>query len=390
MDRILFVDDEENILSAFQREFRKEFEIETAKDPEDGLRMVAARGPFAVIVSDFRMPKADGNRFLAAVKKIAPDSVRVMLTGHADVNMAIQAVNEGSVFRFLTKPCPSDTLGKVLTAAAQQYLLVTAERDLLENTLRGCIKVLTELLALVNPEAFGRSSRIRNRVCSIAEQMKLPNVWQLETAALLSQIGCVIFPAEVQKKSCTNEQLARDESRLFDMHPEVGSGLIEKIPRMEEIAEMIKYQGKHFDGTGFPLESRNGNDIPVGARLLKVALDLDVLEAAGMSAKDALQTLKERNGRYDPQILAALRTTLQDAKPKIEVRFLRLNQLTEGMILGEDLRSDNDLVLIAQGQEVNLAILIRLRQFARTSFIKEPFRVLVPTQPNFEKVEHHQ
>jgi hypothetical protein len=174
------------------------------------------------------------------------------------------------------------------------------------------------------------------------------------------------------------------------MHPKVGSGLIENIPRMEEIAEMIKYQGKHFDGTGFPLESRNGNDIPVGARLLKVALDLDVLEAAGMSAKDALQTLKERNGRYDPQILAALRTTLQDAKPKIEVRFLRLNQLTEGMILGEDLRSDNDLVLIAQGQEVNLAILIRLRQFARTSFIKEPFRVLVPTQPNFEKVEHHQ
>jgi response regulator RpfG family c-di-GMP phosphodiesterase len=380
MDKILFVDDDQNILSAFQREFRKEFQVDTAADPEEGLKTVAARGPFAVIVSDFRMPKADGNRFLSAVKKIAPDSVRVLLTGHADVNTAIHAVNEGSVFRFLTKPCPSDTLGKVLAAAVQQYRLVTAERDLLENTLRACVKVLAELLGLVNPEAFGRSSRIRSRVRSIAEQMKLANLWQLETAALLSQIGCVIFPAGVQKKSYTNEQLTREESRLFNMHPEVGSGLIENIPRMEEIAQMIKYQGKHFNGGGSPLEHRNGNDIPMGARVLKVALDLDVLEAAGMSTKEALQTLRARNGWYDPQILAALETTLQDAKPKIEVRFLGLNELVEGMILGEDLRSDDDLVLIAQGQEVNRAMLVRLRQFGRTSSIKEPFRVLVPPE----------
>ena len=380
MDKILFVDDEENILSAFRREFRKEFDVETAKDPEDGLRTVATRGPFAVIVSDFRMPKADGNRFLSAVKKIAPDSVRVLLTGHADVNMAMQAVNEGSVFRFLTKPCPTDTLGKVLTAAAQQYRLVTAERDLLENTLRACVKVLTELLALVNPEAFGRSSRIRNRVRSIAEQMKLANLWQLETAALLSQIGCVIFPAEVQKKSYTNEQLTQEESRLFNMHPEVGSSLIVNIPRMEEIAEIVKYQGKHFDGTGFPLEARKENAIPIGARILKVALDLDVLEASGMSVKEALQMLKGRNGWYDPQVLASLETTLQGAKPKIEIRSIELRKLAVGMVMGEDLRSDNDLVLIAQGQEVNPAILVRLRQFARTSFIKEPFRVLIPPE----------
>ncbi len=378
MDKVLFVDDEENILSAFQREFRKEFEIETAKDPEDGLRTVAARGPFAVIVSDFRMPKADGNRFLAAVKKIAPDSVRVMLTGYADVSMAIQAVNEGSVFRFLTKPCPSDTLGKVLTAAAQQYRLLTAERDLLENTLRGCIKVLTELLALVNPEAFGRSSRIRNRVRSIAEQMKLANLWQLEAAALLSQIGCVIFPAAVQKKSYTNERLTQEESRLFNMHPEVGSGLVENIPRMEEIAEIIKYQEKHFDGGGFPLEARKEDAIPIGARILKVALDLDVLEAAGTIAKGALQMLKERSGWYDPQIIAALEATLLGAKPKIETRFIGLKDLAVGMVMGEDLRSDNNLVLIAQGQEVNLAMLVRLKQFARTSSVKEPIRVFLP------------
>jgi response regulator RpfG family c-di-GMP phosphodiesterase len=380
MDKILFVDDEENILSAFRREFRKEFEIDTATDAEEGLRTVAARGPFAVIVSDFRMPKADGNRFLAAVKKIAPDSVRVMLTGHADVNMAMQAVNEGSVFRFLTKPCPSDTLGKVLTDAIQQYRLVTAERELLENTLRGSIKVLTELLGLVNPEAFGRCSRIRDRVRKIAEQMKLPNLWQLETAALLSQIGCVIFPEDVLKRWYRNEQLTQEESQLFTMHPEVGSGLIANIPRMEEIAEIIKYQEKHFDGTGFPLESRSGSTTPIGAKILKVALDLDVLEAAGVSPEEALRTLRERKGWYDPRILAALETILLGPRTKIEIRHIGLTDLAVGMVLGEDLLSENDLVLMAKGQEVNLAMLVRLRQFAKTSGIREPFRVVVPPQ----------
>jgi response regulator RpfG family c-di-GMP phosphodiesterase len=378
MDKILFVDDEENILSAFRREFRKEFEIDTATDPEEGLKTVATRGPFAVIVSDFRMPKADGNRFLSAVKKIAPDSIRVMLTGHADVSTAIRAVNEGSVFRFLTKPCPSDTLRTVLIAAIQQYSLVTAERELLENTLSGSIKVLTELLGLVNPEAFGRCSRIRDCVRKIAEQMKLPNLWQLETAALLSQIGCVIFPEDVLKKWYRNEQLTEEESQLFAMHPQVGSGLIAKIPRMEEIAAIIKYQENHFDGTGFPLESRSGSTIPIGAKVLKVALDLDVLEAAGMSPEETLRTLKQRKGWYDPQILAALETILLGPQTKTEIRHIGLDELAVGMVLGEDLMSENDLVLMAKGQEVNLAMLVRLRQFAKASDIREPFRVVVP------------
>lgn len=377
-DKVLFVDDEPNVLFAYQRELRKQFDVETALGAEEGLRAVGTRGPFAVVVSDFRMPRIDGNRFLTVVKKVAPDTVRMILTGYADVNTAINAVNEGNIFRFLTKPCAADVLTKALQAGIEQYRLITAERELLEKTLSGSIKVLTELLALVNPEAFGRCSHIRNCVRKIAEQMELPDLWQLETAALLSQIGCVIFPEEVLKKLVANQELSKGEAQAFSMHPGIGSSLISSIPRMETIADIIKYQEKHFDGMGFPLDSRKGSDIPVGARLLKVALGFDVLETTGVSRKEAIKTLKQRHGWYDPEVLAALELALGVAT-KVEFRLIRLRQIEVGMVLDEDLLSEPGLVLIAKGQEVSLAILERLRQYGRTSLVREPFRVMVPS-----------
>jgi response regulator RpfG family c-di-GMP phosphodiesterase len=378
MERILFVDDEEFILSAFQREFRKDYEIATATGAEEGLRTLAARGPFSVIVSDFRMPNADGNRFLAAAKKIAPDSVRVMLTGHADLSMAVRAINEGSVFRFLTKPCPHETLGKVLAAAVQQYRLVAGEKDLLENTLKGTVKVLSELSGLVNPEAFGRSSRIRKRVRQLTEQLQVSNPWQLETAALLSQIGCVIFPHDLLTKCYMNEPLSEEELQLFNMHPEVGSGLIASIPRMDEVARIVRYQEKHFDGTGFPVDTTSGSEIPLGARILKVALDADVLETAATSGEEVLEILKGRHGWYDFEVLTALET-LVAVKTPVETRSVTLKDLDVGMVLDEDLWSESGLVVIAKGQEVSFAMVLRLRQFARTSPVRQPFRVVCPS-----------
>jgi response regulator RpfG family c-di-GMP phosphodiesterase len=378
MDKVLFVDDEPNVLSAYQRELRKQFDVETALGAEEGLKAVGTRGPFAVVVSDFRMPRIDGNRFLTVVKKVAPDTVRMILTGYADVNTAINAVNEGNIFRFLTKPCAADVLTKALQAGIEQYRLITAERELLEKTLRGSIEVLTELLALVNPEAFGRCSRIKNCVMKIAGQMELPDLWQLETAAMLSQIGCVIFPEGVFQKLVANQEFSRGDAQAFSMHPGIGSSLISNIPRMEMIADIVEYQEKHFDGMGFPLDSRKGSDIPVGARLLKVALDFDVLETRGVSKIEATKTLKQRQGWYDPEVLAALESVLGIAT-KVEFRLIRLGQLEVGMVLEEDLHSEPGLVLIARGQKVSLAILERLRQFGRTSLVRQPFRVMVPS-----------
>lgn len=381
-EKILAVDDERNILDAIQRQMRKNFHVETALGPEKGLAAVTHRGPYAVVISDLRMPKMDGVQFLARVRGIAPDTVRIMLTGNADLENAIQAVNEGNIFRFLTKPCDPEILEKVIQLGIEQYRLITAERELLQKTLKGSINVLNKVLSLVNPEAFGRSSRIKRYVKQIAEKLKVPDVWKLELAAMLSQIGCVILPEEALKKLCRGKNLTGEEAQLFDTHPMIASDLLSNIPRMQKIAEIIRYQEKHFDGTGSPKDMRKGKEIPLGARILKVALDFDLMEANGVFKRRAIRQLKSRSGWYDPFVLAVFEEIVDDKTMYIEKEVMFVELKTD-MILDEDIRTSKGRLLITRGQEVSDILLNRLKNFAKTAGVQEPIKVLIPSDaPN--------
>ncbi len=187
-EKILLVDDDSNILEGFRRTLSREFLMETALGGEQALKLVADNGPYAVVVSDMRMPGMDGIQLLIRIKSVSPDTIRIMLTGNADMETAVDAINEGSIFRFLNKPCNKEVMAKTLTAALVQYRLVTAEKQLLEHTLSGSIQVLTEVLSLVNPTAFSRAERARRYIHHIVTKMKLGNPWQYEVAAMMSQL----------------------------------------------------------------------------------------------------------------------------------------------------------------------------------------------------------
>jgi response regulator RpfG family c-di-GMP phosphodiesterase len=375
-NRILFVDDDSHILASYQRQLRKQFTVDTALGGRQGLTRVANRGPYAVVVSDLRMPGMDGVEFLCQVRDMNPDTVRIMLTGYADVENAIQAVNEGNIFRFLTKPCDPSVLSKALGAGLAHYRLVTAERELLEKTLKGSIRVLTEVLSLINPEAFGRSSRIKRYVHDITRHMGVPDAWRLETAAMLSQVGCVILPEETLDKVYRGQPLTREESHLLEMHPDVARNLLNNIPRMKKIAEIVAFQNKRFDGSGMPPDPRGGEDIPLGARVLKVVLDFDLLETTGSSPGDAIEQLRKRQGWYDPKILDSLEAVIRKERDG-EFKEITVEELQENMILEKDVESIEGVLLVRKGHEVSRLLLERLRNFARGSRIKEPLRVRV-------------
>jgi response regulator RpfG family c-di-GMP phosphodiesterase len=289
----------------------------------------------------------------------------------------MDAVNEGHIFRFLTKPCAPELLATALNAGIGQYRLITAERELLEQTLRGSIKVLSEMLSLLNPEALGRATRITRYVREIALRMEVADVWQLETAASLSQIGCIMLPEEALKKLYRGQPLAPEESQLFNMHPFIASDLLVSIPRMQKIAEIIAYQEKHFDGSGIPHDARSGKEIPLGARILKVVLDFDTLQAGGMPKNDIVLTLKKRSGYYDIKVLAALEA-ITEIEEGYGVRDVAAAQLMDGMILAQDVIALDGRLLIARGYQVNKTMHERLKNFAQKPGIKEPIRVLIP------------
>jgi response regulator RpfG family c-di-GMP phosphodiesterase len=386
MEKVLFVDDEANILAGFKRQLRNYFSMETAVGPEEGLRALMKNGPFAVVVSDLRMPSMDGIAFLSRVKKLSPDIVRIMLTGHADLQNAIEAVNQGNIFRFLTKPCHPDTLFKVLTSAIQQYRLINAEKELLEQTLKGSVKVLTELLSLSNPEAFGRSSRIKRLAAEVGTFMGITDLWQLETAAMLSQVGFIILPQDTLNKIYCGRTLEEEEQQIFDMHPVITADLLKSIPRLEAVAKIVAYQEKHFDGTGNPRDGLKGEEIPLGARILKAALDLEGLNATGVPKREALAQMEAREGWYDPAVLRAAEMTL-GVERSYEVLSVGIGELKKGMILGQDVRTEQGKLLISRGQDVSQPLIERLKNVAEVTRIKEPIRVIASVKRRNEQDE---
>jgi len=369
--RILFVDDDTRVLQAFERQFHRQFEIKTALGPEPGLQAVENAGPFAAVVSDLRMPGMNGIEFLTRVRQIAPDTVRVMLTGDADLTAAMSAVNEGKIFQFLTKPCPSETLARALESAIEQHRLITAERELLENTLRGSIGVLSEILGLVNPQAFSRTQRIRRYVQHMAEKLNLRDQWQYELAAMLSQIGCVTVPPEILDKLQNQQALTPAEQEVLSAQSRTGHSLLTKIPRLENIAEMVARQGAPWSAA-----DRASDTIKVGAHLLKVASDFDEQVMRGSPAEAVLAQL-----RGNPHYNAAFVTALQELKleeAKSEVRWLTLVQLKSGMITHAGVHSKTGLLLLAKGQEITDSAIARLNSFASLFGVVEPISVTVP------------
>lgn len=377
--KILCVDDEPNVLAAYTRQLRKQFELETALGGEQALEVVASRGPFAVVVTDMQMPGMTGLEFLCRVRESAPLSIRMMLTGNSDQQTAINAVNEGSIFRFLNKPCPPEAFAKALNAGLEQYRLVTAEKELLEETLRGSIKVLTEVLSLVNPVAFGRAVRVQRLVAKLAVAFGVQDAWRLEVAAMLSQLGCVTVPEPVLAKVYAGVEVPPGELQMFERHPQIGRDLIAKIPRLDAVAEIVAYQEKHYDGQGFPRDGKSGDAIPIGARILKAALDYDCLESRARGKVGTIACLKGRIGWYDPLILEALERISRE-ETSYARKGVAICDLRPGMVLAEGILNANGVILVAKGQETTETLLHRLQNIASHGKLQEPIAILSPSE----------
>jgi len=372
-EKILLVDDDTNILDGYRRSLSREFLMETALGGEQALKLAMECGPYAVVVSDLRMPGMDGIQLLSKIKAHSPDTIRVMLTGNAEIETAIHAINEGSIFRFLTKPCSKEMMAKTLTAALLQYRLVTAEQQLLEQTLSGSIQVLTEVLSLVNPAAFGRAERARRYIHHIVTSMKLGNPWQYEVAAMMSQLGCVTLTPETIDAVYSGEKLSATEQAQYDAHPSVAYGLLSKIPRLEPIAWMIEHQNRSVPEVGEPART----DMRLGAEILRLTLAYEKLIHKGASRTEAVHSLSHQNKNFSPEFFDAL-VALDPNAEEGEIRKCRIELLVPGMIIQEEVRTTEKVLLVSKGQEVTSPLLAKLKNFHARRVITGEVTVSMP------------
>jgi response regulator RpfG family c-di-GMP phosphodiesterase len=304
----------------------------------------------------------------------------MLLTGFSDLNAAMDAVNEGNIFRFLTKPCEKDVLAKALTTGLVQHRMIRAEKDLLENTLMGSIKVLTEVLSAASPEAFGRSKRIAHLVRGLMTKFSIPSPWRVEAAAMLSQLGCVALDPELVQAAYLGKSLSVEDEAQFAGHPKVARDLLVKIPRLEPIAWMVSQQLIATTGGEVPGEPpSSAADVILGARILRLAVAFDNLKMKGISDQDAIASLRDRQPEFHSELIEAL-AGVKSAGSAMELRKVPTSKLATGMILQQEIRTlAKGLLVVAEGQEITDTLVIKLENLSRWGAIASEIVALVPS-----------
>lgn len=365
LPRVLCVDDEPNVLAAMERNLFGEFDVVVAQSGDAGLDAVARGEPFAVIISDMRMPGMDGATFLAKVRDIAPDSVRILLTGQADVESSIAAINKGAIFRYLCKPCPREDLFSALNDAVNQYRLVRAEKELLATTLTASVKTMTEVLAMVAPWAFQRAAFAQSCVQHALPKLGWADGWIYTIAASLSQIGCVGIPADIMQADAAQRKLTADERKLMQEHPEVASRLVAGIPRLERVAEIIRHQAIEA-----PINAPT--EVVRGAQLLRAALELQRHVTRGENLDHPWDVLRA----VRPPIPEYIIKSLSDFRANVAgVRTARICELVPGWVVDEDILTTNGLMVLTKGHELTDTAISALRRLLAARAVREPIRV---------------
>ncbi len=373
LPRILCVDDEPNILNSIVVALRRDYDVQIATNGEEALRLLA-EGGYALVCSDMRMPGMTGIELLKRVMQLHPEVTRILLTGETGRDTAVDAVNEGQIFRFLTKPCPADKLKAAIDAGVAQHRLVSAERVLLQETLIGCIKALVDVLAITHPVAFGRASRVKSLAKEFAHDLGYRGFWQLEAAALLSQLGYLSLPVELVEKLYNGQLLTPDEKTLVSGVPDVAKKLLAHIPRLEPVTQILA-----------GLNTPNNPKLPQGtlqkgSQILALILDFDSLVAQGLSPPSAIEQLKRRDGKHDLLLVEKLSARVGAGAGGEEVRQLPLHLVQPGMIFMDELRSEFGVLLVPKGYEVTESFLTRIRNFS-AKVAGDEVRVMIKSTP---------
>jgi len=410
---LLCVDDEQNILSALRRLFRQDgYRILTAGSGEEGLSLLE-REPVDLVISDMRMPEMDGARFLERVSSRWPETLRILLTGHADIASTIAAINRGQIFRYIAKPWDDQDVRLIVRHALERQQLErdkrrlealtgrqneqlrelnaslearvearTAELSLARDALAAAneklktgfltsIKVFSNLTELAEGARAGHSRRVADLSRRIAVKLGLDRAAAQDVmlAGLLHDIGKIGLPDALLAKPASS--MNAEEQALYRRHPQKGETALMALDSLRSAARLLRSHHERYDGQGYP-DGLGGADIPLGSRILACANDYDGLQIGSVSAKrlspaEALAfILQWRGKRYDPLVVDAFVTLdgTERASRATKDWALAPEALKPGMVLSRDLISREGVLLLAADFQLDDSLIRQIRDYA--------------------------
>ncbi|REH39983.1 response regulator receiver domain-containing protein [Paraperlucidibaca baekdonensis] len=354
--QILCIDDEEQVLQGLKLSLRQLGEVHTASSGEQALAMLDSLPNLAAIICDMRMPVMAGDAVLAACRERRPLATRLLLTGYSDIDAAMRAVNSGHIFRFLNKPCPRELLHQSVHDAVEQYRLRTAEKELLEQTVQGCMQALVDALAMASPASFGQAQRMADLVRDVMQTQQLPPSWASSMAVMLANLGLVALPELLQEKvMCGLALSAAERVDVAQAHRRTWA-MLAKIPRIEPVRQLLAaIEPSLHDKQQRPLS----DGVMAQAAIIALVQHYAQLEASGLPSKVALATLAERYADQ-AQLVAILAEVLG---PQSDIsRQLKLppTMLRAGMVLLDAVHTPRGLLMAPAGYVVNDSFVERL------------------------------
>jgi response regulator RpfG family c-di-GMP phosphodiesterase len=408
--RILLVDDEVAITRALERILRLEYQVTSCDNGEEAIEQLCSHA-FAVIVSDMRMPKMDGATLLTQAKALKPDTVRVLLTGHSDLNDTIRAVNEGHIFSYIGKPWDNEQLRLTLRSALERYQLkqqlnllnlkLIEQNELLQEVnqnLEGKVAQRTNALqhsnerlikaaqkqrnlfhnlidmvnAIINDRVHnesGHNKRIafQSRLLAEALQLDKTQCTRIYLAALMADLGKVAISDELIQQS--EQKLDSAQFHAYQQHVVKGAQLLSTLQNLEPVAQIIKHQNEHYNGGGFPDKLKN-NDIPIGSRIILITKDYDRLllglkYSNKLTPIEAQQHLTNQSEQlYDPVLIKAFILILKELPSMDTSGFdyaVTSNLLRVGTVLAQDVHYENGNLFLTKGSLMNEQLLQRVK-----------------------------
>jgi response regulator RpfG family c-di-GMP phosphodiesterase len=408
--RVLLVDDEPNVLTALRRALRgRGFDVSCAGSGAEALALLQ-REPVDAIVSDMRMPGMSGAEFLKASIALAPDAVRVLLTGYSDMESTTKAINEGEIFRYVTKPWDDalllqglndglarkalererDALRAIAEQRAEQLRVLNVgleeqvaqrtrelaaaleeQRDLaerLKTDFSSTVRLLSSLIEQRAGLTAGCPRRVARHVRTLGPQFGLSPeaLYDLSFAALLQDLGRLTLPDELVRQPLEALE-AKDRWRVL-RHPLAGESSLMALPSLKGAGAILAHVNENYDGSGAPGKC-SGQDIPLTARLLRVVADYEHLLAGAidiqrLTPEQAFRRLRQHRGvRYDPAIVDGfLRAMDQPVVGKAHKVLMASDGLRPGMVLAQDLVSKAGSLLLSQGHQLTEGLIAHIRR----------------------------
>jgi response regulator RpfG family c-di-GMP phosphodiesterase len=359
-------------------------EVRIAGSAADALDRISKSADIAVVLCDCPIPDMDGINFLMEVQKLNPNITRVVMTASPGADIAIRAINCGPVFRFLVKPCPTDFFVSAIKNSIRQYQYLSAEQVKISETVNGSVKMLTDLISVLNPEIFAKSNRLREMARNLAMAVNVEQIWEVEMAAFLCQVGCVTIPRQTLENWKRGITLNEAEKSMVKSIPRIGRQLVQNLPSLQNVGTYIECQRFPYSVPNPAPNMTLGKNIPIGGRILKVIVDFDDLYEQSGDRDMAIQEMIRRTNDYDPELLAVFTGIMlglegfrpgQHAAATRGDRPIKIRYLIVGMILGQDVLDKDGRLVVARGTVVTDTLKARLETYARINVIFEPLIV---------------